>query len=259
MTLGLKDFTDFFAEVHGGYGPFRWQERLLDQVLTGCWPDRIDAPTGAGKTAVIDVHVFAVALMADKVTSVRVPRRLALVVDRRTLVDDQHEHARALATLLNSASGDSALARVAKALRELRAGAGRHAQESKLDPLVVGSLRGGLPASRAWRDDPVACAVINATPDMWGSRVLLRGYGATRHAWPREAGLLARDSVVVVDEAHLARQLLRTARRVTELQGCAEEELAVPVLQVVETTATPSTAVGTTIGVEETDFATDPE
>ncbi len=259
MTLGLKDFPDFFAEVHGGYGPFRWQERLLDQVLTGRWPDRIDAPTGAGKTAVIDVHVFAVALMADKATSVRVPRRLALVVDRRTLVDDQHEHARALATLLNSASGDSALARVAKALRELRAGAGRHAQEGKLDPLVVGSLRGGLPASRAWRDDPVACAVINATPDMWGSRVLLRGYGATRHARPREAGLLARDSVVVVDEAHLARQLLRTARRVTELQGCAEEELAVPVLQVVETTATPSTAGGTTIGVEEADLLTDPE
>ncbi|MGH3905557.1 MAG: hypothetical protein ACRDTE_15440, partial [Pseudonocardiaceae bacterium] len=88
MTLGLVDFPAFFGEVHGGHGPFRWQQRLLDQVLTGRWPDRIDAPTGAGKTAVIDVHVFAVALMAAEATSVRVPRRLALVVDRRTLVDD---------------------------------------------------------------------------------------------------------------------------------------------------------------------------
>ena len=259
MTLSPDDFTEFFAAVHKGDGPFQWQERLLGQVLTGRWPDRIDAPTGAGKTAVIDVHVFAVALMATETTTVRVPRRLALVVDRRALVDDQHEHARALADLLATATGDGVVARVAHALRGLRAGAGRDWKEKELDPLVVGSLRGGLPASRAWRDDPVACAVINATPDMWGSRVLLRGYGATRHARPREAGLLARDSVVVVDEAHLARQLLRTARRVTELQGCAEEKLTVPALQVVETTATPSTAGGITVGVEEADFAVDTE
>jgi CRISPR-associated endonuclease/helicase Cas3 len=259
VTLSPDDFTEFFAAVHKGDGPFQWQERLLGQVLTGRWPDRIDAPTGAGKTAVIDVHVFAVALMATETTTVRVPRRLALVVDRRALVDDQHEHARALADLLATATGDGVVARVAHALRGLRAGAGRDWKEKELDPLVVGSLRGGLPASRAWRDDPVACVVINTTPDMWGSRLLLRGYGATRHARPREAGLLARDSVVVVDEAHLARQLLRTARRVTELQGCAEEKLAVPALQVVETTATPSTAGGITVGVEEADFAVDTE
>ena len=257
MTLRLEDFPAFFAEMHEGHGPFRWQRRLLTQVLTGRWPDRIDAPTGAGKTAVIDVHVFAVALMAAGVTTVRVPRRLALVVDRRTLVDDQYEHARCLGHRLKSAEGDGALARVARALRRLYLG--RPKSDREIDPLVTGSLRGGLPASRAWRDDPVACAVINATPDMWGSRVLLRGYGATRHARPREAGLLARDSVVVVDEAHLARQLLRTARRVTELQGCAEEKLAVPALQVVETTATPSTAGGITVGVEEADFAVDTE
>ncbi|MGH3908340.1 MAG: type I-G CRISPR-associated helicase/endonuclease Cas3g, partial [Pseudonocardiaceae bacterium] len=211
----------------------------------------------AGKTAVIDVHVFAVALMAAEATSVRVPRRLALVVDRRTLVDDQYEHARWLADRLKSAEDDGALARVARALRRLYIGGTK--PESEIDPLVTGSLRGGLPPSRAWRDDPVACTVINATPDMWGSRVLLRGYGSSRYARPREAGLLARDSVVVVDEAHLARQLLRTARRVTELQGYAEEELAVPALQVVETTATPSTAGGTTVGVEAADLAADPE
>jgi CRISPR-associated endonuclease/helicase Cas3 len=259
MTLRLEDFPAFFAEVRSGHGPFQWQQRLLMQVLTGHWPDRIAAPTGAGKTAVIDVHVFAVALMAAEATSIRVPRRLALVVDRRTLVDDQYEHSRALAALLKEASGDGVLARVAQALRGLRAGAGRDGKEDELDPLVIGSLRGGLLPSRAWRDDPVACAVIHATPDMWGSRLLLRGYGCSRYARPREAGLLAYDSVVVVDEAHLVQQLLCTARRVTELQGCAQEQLAVPSLQVVETTATPSTAAGTTVGVEETDFAADPE
>ncbi|MGH3437221.1 MAG: type I-G CRISPR-associated helicase/endonuclease Cas3g [Sciscionella sp.] len=257
MTLQRENFAAFFAEVHDGHKPFRWQERLLDQVLTGRWPDRISAPTGAGKTAVIDVHVFAVALMAAGATTVRVPRRLALVVARRALVDDQHVHARSLACRLKKASGNSVLAQVAGALRTLYLGHPKH--DSEIDPLVTGSLRGGLPPSRAWRDDPVACAVINATPDMWGSRVLLRGYGSSRYARPREAGLLAHDAVVVVDEAHLSRQLLCTARRIAELQECAEEELAVPTLQVVETTATPSTAIGTTVGVEVADLDPDPE
>ncbi|MFN2495141.1 MAG: type I-U CRISPR-associated helicase/endonuclease Cas3 [Pseudonocardiaceae bacterium] len=259
MTLRVEEFAAFFAEIHGGRSPFAWQERLLAQVLTGRWPDRVDAPTGAGKTAVIDVHVFAVALMAAGATTARVPRRLALVVDRRTLVDDQFEHTRMLADLLKKATGDGVLARVAAALRGLHRMASRGGRPSSHEPLIIGSLRGGLPPSRTWRDHPVACTVLHATPDMWGSRLLLRGYGSSKYAWPREAGLLARGSVVVVDEAHLARQLLCTARRVGELQGCAEHEPAVPALQVVETTATPSTAAGITVRVQEDDLATDTE
>jgi CRISPR-associated endonuclease/helicase Cas3 len=186
MILTADQFPEFFAKIHGDdHRPFGWQQRLLAQVLTGRWPERIDAPTGAGKTAVIDVHVFAVALMAAGAAPARVPRRLALVVDRRTLVDDQYEHTRRLAELLVGASGDGVLAQVATALRTLRESKGNG------EPLVIGSLRGGLPPSRAWRDDPTACTVLHATPDMWGSRLLLRGYGASRHARPREAGLLA--------------------------------------------------------------------
>ena len=61
-----SDFAAFFAALNGGCGPFRWQERLLDSLLeNGRWPEQIAAPTGAGKTSAIDVHVFAVALTAD--------------------------------------------------------------------------------------------------------------------------------------------------------------------------------------------------
>ncbi|GAA0708090.1 type I-U CRISPR-associated helicase/endonuclease Cas3 [Dactylosporangium roseum] len=252
MSLDRADFGAFFAEVHGGHQPFRWQLRLLDLVLdTGRWPDQIVAPTGAGKTSVIDVHVFAVALMAAH-HGLRVPRRLALVVDRRALVDDQYDHAEFVAVKLRDARGrDDVLGRVAEALDSLRwPGNGT-------SPLRTVRLRGGAPPPRSWRDDPVGCAVICATPDMWGSRLLLAGYGSRREARPREAGLLAYDTVVVVDEAHLSRQLVITARRVAELAAVADEPLAAPVLQVVETTATPSADAGVAVGVEPDDLTVD--
>jgi CRISPR-associated endonuclease/helicase Cas3 len=120
---------------------------------------------------------------------------------------------------------------------------------------MVARLRGGAPPSRSWRDYPTAAAVICATPEMWGSRLLFRGYGSPSAAWPREAGLLAFDSAVVVDEAHLARQLLCTARRVAELAPVAERDLGVPPLQVVETTATPAGGEqADAIGVEIADL-----
>jgi len=254
VSLDRADFGAFFAAVRGGHRPFRWQERLLDHILhTGRWPDQLVAPTGAGKTSVIDVHVFAVALMASG-HPVRVPRRLALVVDRRALVDDQHEHATAIAGKLAQArDGRSVLARTAAALDSLCTGR----REPGSGPLSTALLRGGAPPSRQWLDDPTGCAVLCATPDMWGSRLLLSGYGSRAQAWPREAGLLAYDTVAVVDEAHLSQQLVTTARRVSELAAVAEEPLGVPVLQVVETTATPRADAGVAVGVQPDDLDVD--
>ncbi|MBX6389416.1 MAG: type I-U CRISPR-associated helicase/endonuclease Cas3, partial [Frankia sp.] len=274
--LALDDWPAFFAAVHGeDRRPFRWQTRLLETLLAdGRWPGQIAAPTGAGKTAVIDVHTFAVALTTSAATGPRLPRRLALVVDRRALVDDQFEHASRLARLLADAlrvprqragggpvsaatQPGQALVAVAAALRRLRWQQALDADEQG-SPLLVARLRGGLPPPLGWRDDPVAAAVLCATPDMWGSRLLLRGYGSARAARPREAGLLARDAVVVVDEAHLARQLVRTARRVAELQELTEPDLGVPALQVVETTATPDPGAGAVVGVHQDDLTADP-
>jgi CRISPR-associated endonuclease/helicase Cas3 len=254
VILDRADFGAFFAAVRDGHRPFLWQERLLDHILrTGRWPDQLVAPTGAGKTSVIDVHVFAVTLMACG-HPVRVPRRLALVVDRRALVDDQYEHATSIANQLADARGGrTVLARTAEALGLLHVGR----KEATARPLSIALLRGGAPPSREWLDDPVGCAVLCATPDMWGSRLLLSGYGSRAQARPREAGLLAYDTVAVVDEAHLSQQLVTTARRVTELAAVAEEPLGVPVLQVVETTATPRADAGVAVGVEADDLEVD--
>lgn len=249
MTISPGDFESFFASVHGGAVPFAWQRRLLDAILeSGRWPDRIVAPTGAGKTAVIDVHVFAVALMAAS-AGPRVPRRLSLVVDRRALVDSQYDLARSLAAALRAAER-GILAEVRDLLAALRS-----SRDADADPLVVALLRGGVPVSRRWVDDPAAAAILCATPAMWGSRLLFRGYGTSRGARPREAGLLAYDMVIVVDEAHLARQLVATARRVNALEDMAANPLSVPRLQVVESSATQAgSPEGRGVGVDDADL-----
>lgn len=231
-TLKPSQFAEFFAAVNGGNKPFTWQRELLDYVLErGEWPRQIGAPTGAGKSSVVDVHVFANAVAAFG--GPRIPRRLHTVVNRRALVDNQADRAHFLALKLSEAFADNStgiIGDVARALVSLRGDAGRV-------PLEVGHLRGDLPSRLLPISELSACAVVAATPDMWGSRLLFRGYGSSKYARPRETAFVGMDSVIVIDESHLSRQLVATTRRIAELQR-AEASLGVPTLQVTETTAT---------------------
>ena len=68
--LNSSDFDEFFAAVNDGHRPFAWQKRLLTDVIdNGSWPDVIGAPTGSGKSNVVDVFVFANALVCLLYTS----------------------------------------------------------------------------------------------------------------------------------------------------------------------------------------------
>lgn len=252
MSLTRTDFAAFFALVNHGSHPYAWQERLLDHLIAeAAWPKTIAAPTGAGKSSVVDIHVFANALSAAG-AGPRLPRRLAAVVGRRALVDNQSERARQIKLHLQEGAHPVAVS-VREALASLVVGTA----DADADYLPITQLRGGLPPTSTWLDEPRACAVINATPDMWGSRLLLRGYGSSWKAWPREAGLLSHDAVLILDEAHLNRQLLFTARTVAHWVADQTEILGVPGLQVVETTATPGEGDLDVIGVTSGDLAAD--
>lgn len=249
--LDVSEFEDFFTELHG-YPPFAWQSRLCRAIAdAGEWPESINAPTGTGKSNVVDVHAFVNALFGWG-SGPRVPRRLAVVVNRRGIVDAHEQRALELQDKLRSSNTD-VVGRVAEGLRRLR-----HESSAPDDVLALATLRGGLLPDRSWINDPATCAIICATPDMWGSRLLFGGYGASRHAHPREAGLLAFDSVMVLDEAHLNVQLLTTARQVRKL--IQRYRTPGPALQIVETTATPATgAAKFSIGVTPTDISVDEE
>lgn len=240
-------FAEFFSAVNGGKQPFTWQQELVDYILErGEWPRQIGAPTGSGKSSVVDIHVFVNAVTASE--GPRIPRRLHTVVNRRALVDNQADRAthlaEALSKALNDAEQHGIIHDVARALLSLRGDGGSV-------PLEVGHLRGDLPTRSLPLSELSACAVVAATPDMWGSRLLFRGYGASRNARPRETAFVALDSVVVVDESHLNRQLVFTARRIAQLQR-RETDIGVPTLQVTETTATVADAEDETLTIRVT-------
>ena len=232
--------------------PFSWQEEVLDHICEhGVWPERINAPTGSGKSSVVDIHLFANALAAVGAAP-RVPRRLCVTVGRRALVDSQADRASKILdrmgkALANESDESDILRRVAEALQSFQT----RNDEKESNPFETGHIRGELSNRNLPVTDISACAIIAATPDMYGSRALFRGYGSTKAARPSETALLTMDTVMVLDEAHMNRQLLHTTQRIAELQK-REVNLGVPTLQVVETTATPSTedSDSTTLGVD---------
>lgn len=184
------------------------------------------------------------------------PRRLALLVPRRALVDSQYEVSAAIHDRLSSPDLNGVLTRVRRGL-ELRAGQNLQPNDDRpsgrgeqlADPLVVASLRGGLGRRRRqfealWHTRPEATALLHFTPDLFGSGILFRRYGVRANRRPIDAGLLAYDTVAVVDEAHLQQQLTFTARRVADLERATAPRIGRPVLQVVSTSATQGTAGG---------------
>ena len=201
MTAPMPAFSEFYRAINGR-DPFPWQARLAEQVATTeRWPPEIGVPTGLGKTACLEVAVWWLASQADRAPEKRIaPTRIWWVVNRRLLVDSTAEQACKIAELLNGCSPNGksnpkqdALAAVAERLCSLSAG-------RDVPPLGVISLRGGI-ASRT-PTDPSCPTVILCTLPMYGSRLLFRGYGSNLR--PVDAAMAGTDSLVLLDEAHLA-------------------------------------------------------
>ncbi len=208
------------------------------------WPDAIALPTGSGKTACIDIAVFALAASAECALqggrrAVSAPRRIFFVVDRRIIVDEAHERAHRLACKLKCAQ-DGILKTVADRLRGL-AGNGT-IDTGREHPLAVHSLRGGMYRSEAWARNPLQPTVVVSTVDQIGSRLLFRAYGRSSGTWPVYAGLVANDSLILLDEAHCARPFLQTLQAVRKYRQWADEPLGQCFHPVVMSATPPSDA-----------------
>ena len=201
---------DEFYEVLWGREPFPWQSRLARRAATGNWPDAVAAPTGCGKTACIEIAVWALAYQAHLAPSERTaPTRLWWVVNRRALVDDTYAHAMRIAEMLDRP--DSGPIRcVARRLRHLAVASPAAAND--LEALEALRLRAG--DSRNRPRNMAAPAVICATVPMFGSRLLFRGHGAGRFTWPIDAALAGVDSLVILDEAHVSAPLVQLVEQI---------------------------------------------
>ena len=235
MTVRADQFDAFFRELWG-CDPFPWQCRLAQQVCEGNWPGIIDLPTASGKTACLDISVFALAVQAARRPCERtIGRRIFFVVNRRVIVDEAHGRAREIARRLREAAPGSALCAIADELH-------RVGGDGDAPPLDVAILRGGIYRDNRWARSIAQPTIITSTIDQVGSRLLFRGYGVCEAARPLHAALIAHDSLLLLDEAHISRPFAQTLDAVRRYRGetWAAQPIVTP-FDVVQMTATPCT------------------
>ena len=226
----MIDFETFYRSVHQ-HDPFPWQIRLANDVAANGWREgqSIRLPTASGKTSLLDIAVFALAVQAGRPLCERtVPLRTFFVVDRRLVVDDVTRHAEKLSEALNNEGDGEELDEIRENLKKF---------ESKT-PLLVTTLRGGMYRSSAWADSPNQPLICVSTVDQAGSRLLFRGYGTSGKRRPVDAGLIGCDSLIILDEAHLSRPFVETMEAVRKYGDWAEQKQLFRPLRFVQMSAT---------------------
>jgi CRISPR-associated endonuclease/helicase Cas3 len=197
--------------------PFPWQVELLRSLCRGDEVEALDIPTGLGKTATMAIWLVARALGAE------LPRRLIYVVDRRAVVDQATECAEELRDWVTKEPA------VADAL----------GLQGKALP--ISTLRGEHVDNREWLEDPSSPAIVVGTVDMVGSRLLFEGYRCSRKLRPYQAALIGVDSLILLDEAHLApafEALVRSATQHDAFKPQGPERESVPTSRVISLSAT---------------------
>lgn len=218
MSLSVDDFDAFHVAVHGtDKHAFDWQKRLLQQVVNErAWPHVLDLPTSVGKTTCIDIALFALALDAREEPTKRwCPRRIAMVVDRRIVVDQVAERGRRLLRALVDKKATPVVREVADRLRSL--------SQAAEEPLGVFTLRGGMPKDDGWARTPDQPLILASTVDQLGSRLLIQGYGVSKGMKPIHAGLLGNDLLLLLDEVHLSQPFAETLNALGRLRDRFEK------------------------------------
>ncbi len=248
QDLTVAEFSRFFEEIHG-HPPFPWQIRLIKKIAAeNTWPEVLDLPTGSGKTSALDIAVFHLALEADRGSERRAPVRIALVVDRRLVVDDAFGRAEKIAAALANPEPGTVTALVAQRLRLL---AGQTSPA-----LLARRLRGGIPREDDWARTPSQPTILCSTVDQVGSRLLFRGYGVSNSMKPIHAGLIGADCLILLDEAHLSEPFRQTLGWVKHYKGASWRDTsdAVAPWNVASLTATPGTQGGCRFQLQDEDY-----
>lgn len=222
-----NDFQYYFTMI-GGNDPFPWQEKLFHEFINMDFRPSCPVPTGLGKTSIISIWLLALAHHAHNGSLNGFPRRLAYVVNRRTVVDQATEEAKKIRDALVS---KPELQEIVAALESL------HSQIAA-EPLAISTLRGQFADNAEWRNDPARPAVVVGTVDMIGSRLLFSGYGCGFKSRPLHAGFLGQDTLLVHDEAHLEPAFQGLATAITAEQLRRHDLSPMRVMELTATTRT---------------------
>ncbi len=219
------DFETFYFHIKG-HKPFKWQNELSDRILNSNpesieWPDACDIPTGCGKTSLMAIAVHAMAYHP------RPHRRIVHLIDRRIVVDDADSFARDIQSAIEHNP----------ALRTFKDDLWKNLQLHETDRFRVMKMRGGSNESFDNISSPVEPCIITGTASMIGSRLLFRGYRVSKKMRSVYAGLLAYDTLHILDEIHLSRPLRDTYRQIKKSVQSTKVPGMLP-MSVVEMSAT---------------------
>ncbi|MDQ8195796.1 type I-U CRISPR-associated helicase/endonuclease Cas3 [Coraliomargarita sp. SDUM461004] len=221
--MTFPTFPEFFRALYG-FDPFPWQIDLAKKAVIGQWPDYLAVPTGSGKTACIDIAIYALAAQATLSPTERtVGRRIFFIVNRRVIVDEAYDRSLKIAKrLLSPENEPPAIKAVAERLKSLSPTTAKAAP-----PLDCVQLRGAIYRDDRWARSLTQPTVIASTVDQVGSRMLFRGYGLSNGACPIHAALVAHDSLLLLDEAHISRPFAETIESIKKYRASTRRQTTV--------------------------------
>ena len=218
----LETVRTVFSATHGA-PPYAWQERMALRLLRRDIPKAVRLPTGSGKSSI------AILALVARAYNPLLPRRIWFVVDRQVVVHQAAESARKFLDLLTNAEGGP-LADLRERLKEIG---------GTDEPFLVSELRGGIPREQEWLRDLLAPQIIVSTVNQHGSRIMLRGYRSGARSRPVETAFAERDSLVILDEAHISSVYATTLRAAKKRLDAEPGAASIPVnLKVLEMSAT---------------------
>lgn len=244
----IPSFRTFLLALQGRQ-PFDWQERAALELAESGWWQSLSAPTGAGKTTLMEAWLWALARSGPG----RLGRRMFWVVDRRAVVDQVYAHATRVVTQLNTGAhpdADAAIRAVWLRLTQIGGGGTSGGDDSPRAALWRGGLDDATRSEAAALLDAARVTVVCSTIDQVGSRLLFRGYGTRRGSRSAHAGLVGTDSIIVIDEAHIARPFTCSLAHVQDIQKSAGDQPLSPTRSIT-ITATPRGASDFTLTDQE--------
>lgn len=200
-------FEDFYFAIHGFY-PYEWQKGVAQYVdKNGHFPEQISVPTGLGKTSNIDIAIWGIGKQIHEGKKRTLGQRVVLAVERQVIVDGISQHVKELVNKVNH-SPNEIIQVVRDALLSL-----------SFDDVAIKeeSFHGTKRSSGEWVDAS-GVTIISTTVTQTTLRLLGQSPGASRNVAPIHAGLLAKDSLIFIDEPHLVTAQVSALKQILSIE-----------------------------------------